>query len=157
MSDSGRFPDALRSSAVPRWSHRDPVECVNPFARDDDRHRLWHAATCHARDTLVRIDAELEPEQARHPRPYPVRLVALAVARFDIWSRRGLAVVGSGGAVPDYERWLDDYRKNWLEYVADTCPHFEVADDLRSQLTARARFWIAEARRLTSGNRSRTI
>ena len=152
MSEPGRFPDALRSSAVPRWSHRDPVECVNPFAPDDDRHPVWHVATGHVKDTLVRTDAELEHEQARHPRPYPVRLVALAVARFDVWCQRGLEIVGSPRAVREYERWLDDYQENWLEYVADTCPNVDVADDLRSQLTARARFWIDGARRkLESG------
>ncbi len=145
MSDLGRFPDTLRSSAVPRWSHRDPVECVNPFTPNDERHPLWHVATCHAKDTLARNDAA--PEQARDSRPYPARLVALAIARFDVWAQRGLAIVVSRCALQDFERWLDDYRENWLKYVGDTCPHVDVADDLGFQLTARARFWIDKARR----------
>ena len=147
MSNPERFPDALQSSAVPRWSHRDPVECVNPFAPDDERHPKWHAAPCHAKDTLARTDAELEPEQARNSRPYPARLVTLAIARFDVWSQRGLAIVASRSALEDFERWLDDYRENWLKYVDDTCPHVDVVDDLRSKLEARARFWIDEAHR----------
>ena len=146
MSEPGTFPDSLRSAAVARWSHRDPVECGNPFPPEDDRYPLWHAATAHAKETLVRHDSELEPEQTRHQQPYPVRLVALAAARFDIWSPRALAIVGSPRALPDYERWLDDYRENWLTYVAETCPHVDVANDLRARLTARSRFWIDKAR-----------
>ncbi len=147
MSEPGAFPDTLRSSAVPRWSHRDPVECGNPFASDDDRHPVWHGATGHAKDTLVRLDAGLEGGQADHPQPYRVRLVALAVARFDVWARRTWAIVVNPRAVQDYERWLDDYRRHWLDYVAETCPWVDVADDLSAQLTARSRFWIDGARR----------
>ena len=147
MSEPGTFPESLRSAAVPRWSHRDPVECGNPFAPDDDRHPMWHAATGHAKDTLIRVDAELELTLARHPQPYPVRLVALAVARFDVWAQRAQAIVKSPSALEDYERWLDDYRENWLEYVAETCPRVDVADDLRAGLAARLRFWIARAHR----------
>ena len=148
MSESAGFPDALQSAAVPRWSHRDPVECGNPFPPEDDRYPLWHAATAHAKDTLVRNDAELELEQASHPHPYPVRLVALATARFDIWSQRALAIVEGPRALEDYERWLDNYRENWLTYVAETCPNVDVADDLRARLMARSRFWIDRARRV---------
>jgi hypothetical protein len=101
----GRFPAALRSSAVARWSHRDPVEGGNPFPLDDYRHEAWDAATCSARDVLVRIDRELgEAEVAGpHPDPYPVRLVALAVSRFDVWARRVQSIVRSPAALRDYE------------------------------------------------------
>ena len=146
MSEPGTFPDALRSAAVARWSHRDPVECGNPFPPEDERYPLWRAATAHAKDMLVRNDAELELEHARHPQPYPVRLIALAAARFDIWSQRALAIVEGPRALEDYERWLDDYRENWLTYVAETCPNVDVADDLRARLVARSRFWIDGAR-----------
>jgi hypothetical protein len=144
MSESGTFPDALRSTAVARWSHRDPIECGNPFSPEDARYSLWHAATTHAKDTLIQNDAELELKQARHPQPYSVRLIALAAARFDIWAQRTLAVVEGPRAFEDYSRWLDDYRENWLTYVAETCPNIDVVDDLRAKLVAQSRLKIDE-------------
>lgn len=48
-SDSGRFPLPLTGSTVPRWSHRDPVECGNPFPQDDPRHTVWEEASARAR------------------------------------------------------------------------------------------------------------
>ena len=149
MLNSGRLPEAFRSSAVARWSHRDPVEPGNPFSKDDSRHQAWHAATCQARDTLVRIDHELD-EALRtrpHPDPYPVRVVALAVSRFDVWSRRGLAVVRSRAALRDYKQWLETYIEHWIAYVAETCPRVVGGDHLRTKLAARAQYWADEARR----------
>jgi len=146
MSKPGIFPGSLRSAAIPRWSHRDPVEGGSPFTSDDARYPLWHAATRHAKDTLVRADAALELDQTLHPQPYPVRLVAFAVGRFDVWSQRALEIVGSPHAVPGYERWLHDYRASWIRYVVETCPHVDVEDDLSAQLTARIRFWVDKAR-----------
>jgi len=143
------FPDALRSSAVPRWSHRDPVEGGNPFPLDDARHDAWHRATCSARDVLAQIDRELNAaEQAGpHPDPYPVRVVALAVSRFDVWARRTQSVVRSPAALRDYELWLTSYVAHWLVYVADTCPGTEVGDELHARLSLRARHWVADASR----------
>ena len=143
------FPTALRSSAVASWSHRDPVEGGNPFPVDDPRHEAWHAATGSATDALVRIDRELDEAEAAgsHPDPYPVRLVALAVSRFDVWARRTRTIVRSPAALRDYEAWLTTYVANWLVYVADTCPRVEVGDDLRARLSSRARYWVAEATR----------
>lgn len=154
-SSSEGFPAALRSSAVARWSHRDPVEGGNPFPPDDSRHAVWQDATCAAREALVRIDRELdEAEQAGpHPDPYPVRLVALAVSRFDVWARRVQAVVRSPAALRDYEVWLTTYVVHWLAYVADTCPRADVGDNLRARLSARARYWVAEASRALQGRR----
>ncbi len=144
-SPSSRFPAQLRASAVSRWSHRDPVEPSNPFPEDDPRHAVWEEASSHARTTLLQFDAGLE---AGHEdvEAYPVRLVALAVARFDTWARRGHAVVTSAGDIDDYEAWLADYLRNWLDYVADTCPHVDVGRELRSRLTERATYWTASAR-----------
>ncbi len=146
-SPPGSFPAGLRSSAVARWSHRDPVEGGNPFPLDDPRHEAWHAATCSARDVLVRIDREFDEaeEAGPHPDPYPVRLVALVVSRFDVWARRAQSIVRSPAALRDYEVWLTTYVANWLIYVADTCPMVEVGDDLRARLSARAQCWVAEA------------
>jgi hypothetical protein len=145
----GRFPSALRSSAVARWSHRDPVEGGNPFLLNDPRHEAWHVATCSARDALVRIDRELDEAEAAGPHPdsYPVRLVALSVSRFDVWARRVQAIVRSPAALQDYEVWLSTDVANWLVYVADTCPRVEVGDDLRARLSSRAQYWVAEASR----------
>ena len=152
MSDSTTFPEALRTSAVPRWSHRDPVEGGNPFSLDDSRHETWQTATCHARDALVRNDQELEAREkdGAHPDPYPIRLVSLAVARFDVWARRGLSIVRGDAALRDYEQWLATYRENWLAYVQDTCPRVEVGDNLRFRLAAQEKQWLGEARRAVS-------
>jgi hypothetical protein len=145
----GRFPAALRSSAVARWSHRDPVEGGNPFPLDDPRHEVWDAATCSARDVLVCIDRELDDAEKTgpHPDPYPVRLIALAVSRFDVWARRVWSIVRSPAALRDYEVWLTTYVAHWLVYVADTCPRADVGDDLRARLSSRAQYWVAEASR----------
>ena len=43
-------------SAVPRWSHRDPVEPGNPFPLGDPRHAVWEAASSQARTTLKQFD-----------------------------------------------------------------------------------------------------
>jgi hypothetical protein len=146
---AGRFPAALRSSAVARWSHRDPVEVGNPFPLHDSRREAWRAATGAATDVLVRIDRVLDEREKAgpHPDPYPVRLVALAVSRFDVWARRAQAIVRSPAALQDYEEWLTTYVANWLVYVADTCPRAEVGDDLRARLSSRAQYWAAEASR----------
>jgi len=154
MSDgpsSGGFPLTLRSGAQPRWSHRDPVEAGNPFPLDDRRHAAWEEATRIAKDALVRIDRVLDDEERSrstpHPDPYPVRLVALAETRFDVWARRALSVVAGQAALTDYEAWLTSYVTNWLAYVADTCPRVDVDVQLRARLSSRAQHWTAEARR----------
>ncbi len=131
-------------SAVPRWSHRDPVEPGNPLPLGDPRHAVWEAASSQARTTLKQFDAGLETGD-QEVEAYAVRLVGLAVARFDTWARRGQAVVMSAGDLEDYEAWLSDYRRNWLAYVADTCPHVDVDRELRSRLAERVEFWIASA------------
>lgn len=132
-------------SAVPRWSHRDPVEPGNPFPLPDPRHAVWEAASSQARTTLKQFDARLEMG-GQEVEAYPVRLVGLALARFDTWARRGQAVVTSAVDLEDYEAWLGDYRRNWLAYVADTCPHVDVDRELRSRLAERVSFWITRAR-----------
>lgn len=146
-SSSGRFPRALRSAAAARWSHRDPVEAGNPFPPEDERHQTWNAATRRAKDALARMDEQLDAAEktGAHPDPYPVRLVALAEARFDVWAARLLAVVQGPEALADYEAWLSTYVANWLAYVADTCPRVAVADALRERLSARVRHWVVEA------------
>ena len=147
-----KFPDALRSSAVARWSHRDPVESGNPFSQNDFRHQAWDAAPDHALEALARVDPVLEEAEKAGPHPdsYPVRLVALAVARFDVWAERGLSIVRDSAARQDYEQWLQTYSEHWVHYVADTCPGVAVGDDLLARLTTHAEFWVSEARRAVS-------
>ena len=144
------FPIALRSSAVPRWSHRDPVEGGNPFPAADARHGTWDAATADARQAVRRFDAGLEAtaQVTLDPAVYRAQLLDLAVGRFDVWARRGRSVVSSRDALGDYELWLADYVANWLGYVAETCPRVEVGDQLRTQLRGRAAHWVAETRHI---------
>lgn len=150
VSPAGRFPDALRSAAAARWSHRDPVESGNPFPPHDSRYEIWNAATLVARGALVQIDRDLDEfERAGpHPDPYPVRVVRLAEARFDVWAKRLLAVVCDAAALKDYEEWLTRYVGHWLVYVSDTCPRIDVGAELRTRLAARADHWVEEASRV---------
>ena len=142
--------NGLRPSAVPRWSHRDPVEGGNPFPPADPRHRRWDTATDDARQTLVRFDARLEAtaQVTLDPAIYRAQLLDLAVGRFNVWARRGRSVVSSDGALRDYERWLEDYVANWLGYVAETCPRVEVGDELRTRLRGRAAHWVTETQHI---------
>ncbi len=145
-----RFPFALRASAIPRWSHRDPVEGGNPFTSDDARYRPWEAATRAARKALLAFDAAVEREErtTTDPSAYRNWVIDLAEARFAVWARRGLCVVRDEDARSDYASWLATYVDNWLLYVRETCPHVEADRELRTRLTGRARRWDAEAHRL---------
>lgn len=95
------------------------------------------------------MDEELDAaERSGQPSdPYPLRLVALAASRFDVWARRVQAVVQSPEALDDYQAWLAAYVANWLGYVADTCPKVDVGDELRARLASRAQHWVAESGR----------
>ena len=144
-------------SAVPRWSHRDPVAGSNPFPAGDLRHARWEEATAHARAALRRYDDEIDSAVSDTPTPasYARRWLALATMRFDTWAGRGLAAVDNAAARRDYAAWLRTYVANWRTYVAETCPHVraEVHDALVAHLSARATHWTDEARRLISSAR----
>ncbi len=144
-------------SAVPRWSHRDPVEGGNPIPAGGIRHMRWEEATARARAALQRYDADLATSDVvtSEPDVYAHRWMDLATARFDTWARRGLAAVDGTAAQRDYARWLRTYVTNWRMYVADTCPHVEaeVRDALVAHLLARATYWTDEARRVVSSAR----
>ena len=144
------LPVALCLSAVPRWSHRDPVAGGNPFPPGDARHGTWDAATTDARRALLRFDADLKvtAQVTLDPAIYRAQLLDLAVGRFNVWARRGRSVVSSDGALQNYEQWLTDYVANWLGYVAKTCPRVEVGDELRTRLRGRAAHWVAETRHI---------
>ena len=145
--------------AVPRWSHRDPVEEGNPFPSGDRRRARWDEATARAREALQRYDDEIAASAAvgSDPGVYARQWIALATQRFDTWAHRGLAAVDDAAAQPDYAAWLDAYVTNWRVYVADTCPHVnpEVRRELDEQLQARADHWTCEARRLAASREAR--
>ena len=138
-------------SAVPRWSHRDPVEGSNPFAGSDPRHRGWKEATARALAALGRHDQGLAASAliSSDPRIYGRQLIDLATARFDTWAQRGLAAVDNDPAQRHYAAWLQAYVANWRRYVAVTCPHVGAAvrDELHARLRARATHWTTVARR----------
>ena len=143
-------------SAVPRWSHRDPVEGGNPFPPADGRHQRWTEATAQARAALERYDDNLARSAlvTSDPRTYRRQLIGLATARFDTWARRGLAAVGCEDARRHYVSWLRVYVANWRAYVAETCPHVGASerDDLHARLATRAKHWTTEA--LRAGGRT---
>ena len=135
------------SSAVPRWSHRDPVEGGNPFPAGDPRREAWDTATLAARRALDRCDAHVAAtaQVTLDPVVYRAQLIDLALRRFEIWAERGLSVVSDEGGLDDYRRWLDVYVGNWLGYVAETCPRVEIGEELPRRLdTARGR-WLEAA------------
>ena len=138
-----RLGKGLPLSAVPRWSHRDPVEHGNPFPPADRRHDTWDTATTDAKQRLQRFDACLEAtaQVAHDPAIYRAQLLDLAVGRFEVWAERARAVVSDEATARDYERWLADYVRNWLRYVADTCPWVEVGAELQIRLNNRAAHW----------------
>ena len=138
--------------AVPRWSHRDPVERGNPFSVGDPRHARWEEATARARAALQRYDDEIAASEVvtSEPDVYARRWLDFATVRFDTWARRGLAAVDGTAAQWEYAAWLQAYAANWRVYVAETCPHVtgDVRSELASRLQARAEHWIDEARHL---------
>ena len=141
-------PDLRHLSAVPRWSHRDPVEGGNPFPDGDPRREVWDTVTDEAGRALERCDAHIAATArvTLDPAVYRAQLIDLALRRFDIWAGRGLAVVSTEGQADAYRQWLAVYVGNWLGYVADTCPRVEPGDELRARLDAARRRWSDAAR-----------
>ena len=135
-------------SAVPRWSHRDPVEGGNPFPAGDPRRGTWDAATREAKRALERCDAHIAATArvTLDPVVYRAQLIDLALRRFDSWAERGLSVVSNEGELDDYRRWLDVYVENWLGYVADTCPRVDTGDELRRRLDDARKRWLETGR-----------
>ena len=138
--------------AVPRWSHRDPVEGGNPFPAGDLRHTRWEEATARARAALQRYDDEIAASVSISltPECYARRSLDLATMRFDTWAQRGLAAVDGTAAQREYAEWIRTYALNWRTYVAETCPHVaeNIRDELVLRLQAHARHWVAQASEL---------
>ena len=142
------MPREIRQpTAVPRWSHRDPVEGGNPFPEADPRREIWDAATLEARGALERCDAHIAATArvTLDPVVYRAQLIDLALRRFDIWAERWLSVVSDEDELDDYRRWLDAYVGNWLGYVADTCPRVDTGEELARRLGAARRRWLETA------------
>ncbi len=139
-------------SAVPRWSHRDPVEGGNPFPRGDTRWKAWDGATVAAKRALEHCDVHIAATArvTLDPDVYRAQLIDLALRRFEIWAERGLSVVSNAGELDAFGRWLDDYVENWLGYVADTCPRVDTGDELIRRLDAARRRWLEAARTAVS-------
>ncbi len=135
-------------TAVPRWSHRDPVEGGSPFSGGDPRRKVWDAATLAARRALERCDGDIAATArvTLDPVVYRTQLIDLALRRFDIWAERGLSVVSNEGELDDYRSWLAIYVGNWLGYVADTCPRVDTGDELQRRLDDARRRWLEAAR-----------
>ena len=142
------MPREIRKlTAVPRWSHRDPVEGGNPFSVGDPRRKAWDAATLAARRALERCDADIAATArvTLDPVIYRAQLIDLALRRFDIWAARARSVVSTEGELDDYRSWLDAYVENWPGYVADTCPRADAGDELRRRLDGARRRWLDAA------------
>lgn len=137
------LPEAFRSSAVPRWSHRDPIEGGNPFPPSSPDNRTWECSTVEAQRTLKKTDASIEAaaKVTLDPCVYRSQLFDLLAVRFNAWARRGASVVSSVNSLCDYKQWLRNYAKNWLHYVSETCPHVETGDDLRRLLEGLVADW----------------
>ena len=124
------------------------MEAGNPFPEGDPRRAIWDAATREARRALDHCDAHIAATArvTLDPVVYRVQLIDLALRRFDVWAGRGLSVVSNESELADYRRWLDAYVKNWLGYVADTCPRVETGKELPRRLDAARGRWLEAAR-----------
>ena len=143
--DLQRFSSSVRAPAVPRWSHRDPLEGYIAFRSGDRRAGVWKAATETAVNSLRSYDEKLEvreKDKRDHDVPYSVRVEDLAIARFDAWAKRGLSLVVDEETLNEYKEWLDRYATNWLTYVAETFPKLEIYQSLSDRLFSRSLIWI---------------
>ena len=143
--DWQRFSSTVGAPAVPRWSHRDPLEGYNPFRSGDRRGGVWKVATETAVNSLRSYDEELEvreKDKRDHDVPYSVRVEDLAIARFDTWAKRELSVVVDDETLNEYKEWLDRYVTNWLTYVDETFPKLEIYQSLSDRLFSRSLVWI---------------
>ena len=129
------------------------MEGGNPFPADDPRREAWNAATREARRALEHCDAHIAATArvTLDPDVYRAQLIDLALRRFDIWAARGLSAVSNEEDFDDYRRWLDVYVKNWLAYVADTCPRVDTGEELPRRLDAARRRWLEAARAAAAG------
>ena len=138
------FPQAASISAVPRWSHRDPVEGGNPFP-PGSCHEAWSKATKQALADLLALDAQLQlsAQVTLDPILYRTQMLDLAVKRFDTWVNRGCAVIRDKADLNEFKKWLTLYVDNWLVYAEDTCPYIDMRDELEYRLRAKSQDWCS--------------
>ncbi len=148
---TAQFPEILKHSATPRWSHRDPVEFGNPFPVEDVRFRKWKVATHEANVALIEQD-RIYSQLKSNTSSYPKDIVRFAAARFDVWAKRCLSIVCSPFAIRDYEQWLNTYVERWLVYASQTCPKIDVQKELKRTLQVRISHWTTQAREVTNHN-----
>jgi hypothetical protein len=147
----------------------DPVD-GNPFPADDLRHKVWKDATLKAEEEACRVNSEFlkqsptgqqgfvvwvqQGKMASAAQYFATWTLALCVAKFDIWAKRGIHVVWSEAAVKAYDQWLCNYAQSWLnaQEKLDNLSHSALLD-LRSRLVERVEYWKAEARRYLSEQR----
>jgi lambda repressor-like predicted transcriptional regulator len=147
----------------------DPVD-GNPFPADDLRHKVWKDATLKAEEEACRVNSEFlkqspagqqgfvewvqQGKMASATQYFASWTIALCVAKFDIWAKRGIHVVWSEAAVKAYDQWLCNYAQSWLnaQEKLDNLSHSALID-LRSRLVERVEHWKAEARRYLSEQR----
>jgi hypothetical protein len=148
MADPSEDPTKLPPGLL---STGDPVS-ENPFLAYDLRHKVWEDATRAAEIEVADLNSGLTKAATPEPQNFLACMFTLVTAKFDIWARRGIAVVWSDSAVRGYDRWLFNYAESWLAVVREeACPPFVRADaflnELRLRLISRVEYWKAEARR----------
>ena len=148
------FPETLKNSATPRWSHRDPVERGNPFPVNDSRYRKWELATREANAVLVEQD-RLFSNLKSNVTSYPKDVIKFATTRFDVWAKRCLSIVCNPSAARNYEQWLNTYVERWLLYTSQTCPQIDIQKALERTLRIRVSYWTTQARDVTNHNHQR--
>lgn len=139
---------------------QDPVE-GNPFAANDPRYEVWKGATLTAEEELHRLNSQffevgsLTEDMVR----VDGRSLSLAVAKFDIWSKRGIQVVWDDQALHDYDQWLSLYANGWLKAfeprLRNRLPFFGI--ELHRSLLSRVEHWRAEARRYRAEQLSQPV
>lgn len=128
----------------------DPVD-VNPFPPGTLVHRVWAAATLEAEESICRL---LQVPYLEGPEQF-FRHIA---AQFDIWAKRAVQVVWSHAFLRQFDLWLENYARAYLEHckptlttVAGAAPGPEQEEafrsDYRDVLNGRVRHWQAEGRR----------
>jgi hypothetical protein len=154
MPDPTKLPQSLLSSV-------DPVN-RNPFPETDLRHGAWNEATRVATEAVHRLNAkvlEQSRERALEGVPgYHKTMNDLAIGKFDIWARRGIAVVWDAPMVTVFVRFLFTLAEDWLRLVkaeAEQCERDTGRDffvetllvGLKVSLIQRLEYWRAEGQK----------
>jgi len=145
------IPPHLRSLPKEFALSADPID-VNPFSREDVRHKVWADATRKAEEEVFRLLSQYTPEIAfAAGQDFFHTVIAF---KFDAWAKRGIHVLWSEGAVRHYDAWLVSWADAWLGQAAqfyESKPPPGSAErlmlDLGSQLARQVQYWKAEARR----------